>query len=82
MAPESKSINEEFNIQDYYNQTLNKFNNIHSNVNDDYDTFETGVELAIQDLTDETNKSELFRCNNREECILKLKVVIMMLLTI
>ena len=64
---ESKSIKEEFNIQDYYNQTLNKFNNIHSNINDDYDTFETGVELAIQDLTDETNKSELFRCNNREE---------------
>ena len=63
---ESKSIKEEFNIQDYYNQTLNKFNNIHSNVNDDYDTFETGVELAIQDLTDETNKSELFRCDNKK----------------
>ena len=63
---ESKSIKEKFNIQDYYNQTLNKFNNVYSRVNDDYDTFETGVELAIQDLTDETNKSELFRCDNRE----------------
>ena len=62
----SKSIKEEFNIQDYYNQTLNKFNNIYSGVNDDYDTFETGVELAIQDLTDGANKSELFRCDNRE----------------
>ena len=64
---ESKSINEEFNIQDYYNQTLNHYNNISSSLADDYDTFENGVELAIQDLTDESNKSELFRCNNREE---------------
>lgn len=64
---ESKSIKEEFNIQDYYNQTLNKFNNIYSTINDDYDTFETGVELAMQDLTDEANKAELLRCDNREE---------------